>query len=239
MAIRTVILLVLCLLTALFLALNWAGVMAPVPVNLLVVDTQAPLGFILLLIFGFLFVAVLFWALFKQAALLTEVRRINKAAIADRSLAQDAENSRFEEVRKALIEATESLGKDSSGKVAAFMSEQKKSREDLTAQIDALRKSVDRLNSMVQIISRAELPPLPSTPGKEPKAAHQEAVETVAAMAAMQSDAPAAEPEKPKPAPAAQESSAADEKEPKQEAASEEPPAEPKKGFFSKLFGSN
>ena len=230
MAIRTVILLVLCLLTALFLALNWAGVMAPVPVNLLVVDTQAPLGFILLLIFGFLFVAVLFWALFKQAALLTEVRRINKAAIADRSL---------EEVRKALIEATESLGKDSSGKVAAFMAEQKKSREDLTAQIDALRKSVDRLNSMVQIISRAELPPLPSTPGKEPEAAHQEAVETVAAMAAMQADAPAAEPEKPKTASAAEESSPATEKETKQEAAPEVPPAEPKKGFFSKLFGSN
>lgn len=235
MAIRTVILMIMCLLVALFLALNWAGVMAPVPVNLLFLETQAPLGFILLLVFGLLVVLVLLWALLKQASLLTEVRKINKAAIADRTLAQDAEKSRFEEVRKALSQAVESLAKDSSTKMTAFLSEQKKSRDELTAQIETLRKSVDRLNSLVQIISRGDLPPLPTTPGKSKQQAEEASAASVAALTSMEQQ-PSPKSKEKTPLPEQSDRSTNQER--------ELPPAgdvviHPKKGFFSSLFHSN
>lgn len=235
MAIRTVILMIMCLLVALFLALNWAGVMAPVPVNLLVVETQAPLGFILLLVFGLLFILVLLWALLKQASLLTEVRKINKAAIADRDLAQDAEKSRFEELRKALTQAVESLGKDSSEKMTAFLAEQKKSRDDLSAQIEMLRKSVDRLNSLVQIVSRGDLPPMPTTPGKSKQQADEVAVASAAALAAMQPEEKLETVQKDEDLPATESETKASQA----QETSQEDNTKAKKGFFSSLFKGN
>ena len=47
MSIRTVVILLLCILSAVFLAVNWSGIVAPVPVNLLFTQVQAPLGLIL------------------------------------------------------------------------------------------------------------------------------------------------------------------------------------------------
>ena len=75
MAIRTVVLILLTLLSALFLVVNWAGITASVPVNLVYTDTEAPLGLILLLVLGALWIAGIIWALLQQAATLLEIRK--------------------------------------------------------------------------------------------------------------------------------------------------------------------
>ena len=50
MTLRSVVLAILSLLALIFLILNWQGITAPVPVNLIVEEIQAPLGLILLII---------------------------------------------------------------------------------------------------------------------------------------------------------------------------------------------
>ena len=97
MPIRTVVLVFLCIVAAVFLILNWPGITAPVPVNLLYTDTEAPLGLILLLVLGVLWIAGIIWALLQQAATLLEIRKAYKEADSSRGLADSAEKSRFEE----------------------------------------------------------------------------------------------------------------------------------------------
>ena len=80
MPIRTVVLVFLCIVAAVFLILNWPGITAPVPVNLLYTDTEAPLGLILLLVLGVLWIAGIIWALLQQAATLLEIRKAYKEA---------------------------------------------------------------------------------------------------------------------------------------------------------------
>ena len=52
MTLRSVVLAILSLLALIFLILNWQGITASVPVNLIVEEIQAPLGLILLVILG-------------------------------------------------------------------------------------------------------------------------------------------------------------------------------------------
>ena len=94
MPIRTVVLVFLCIVAAVFLILNWPGITAPVPVNLLYTDTEAPLGLILLLVLGVLWIAGIIWALLQQAATLLEIRKAYKEADSSRGLADSAEKSR-------------------------------------------------------------------------------------------------------------------------------------------------
>ena len=100
MPIRTVVLVFLCIVAAVFLILNWPGITAPVPVNLLYTDTEAPLGLILLLVLGVLWIAGIIWALLQQAATLLEIRKAYKEADSSRGLADSAESPALKKVRK-------------------------------------------------------------------------------------------------------------------------------------------
>ena len=68
MTVRSVVLVLLSVFAAIFLILNWAGITATVPVNLLFVQTQAPLGLILLVVLGVLWCVGIVWALMQQAS---------------------------------------------------------------------------------------------------------------------------------------------------------------------------
>ena len=68
------------------LVVNWAGITASVPVNLVYTDTEAPLGLILLLVLGALWIAGIIWALLQQAATLLEIRKAYKDAESSRGL---------------------------------------------------------------------------------------------------------------------------------------------------------
>ena len=152
MAIRTVVLILLTLLSALFLVVNWAGITASVPVNLVYTDTEAPLGLILLLVLGALWIAGIIWALLQQAATLLEIRKAYKDAESSRGLADDAEKSRFEATRKAVhdeIVAAQELFTKTANENDARQTELK---ERLAQRLDNLEKAVTLIDAKLDVV---------------------------------------------------------------------------------------
>jgi uncharacterized integral membrane protein len=105
MTIRTVLLVFLSALAALFAVVNWQAIMAVVPVNLLFTQINAPLGLIIIVGFGALWLFVLVWAIMQQASVVFELRRAYKEVHANKTLAENAEKSRLQEARTALEDA--------------------------------------------------------------------------------------------------------------------------------------
>ncbi len=101
---RAQILLVVIVLTVLgtFAALNWETLAAPAPLHLLVTRVEAPPGLILLTATAVLTVLYLLFVLGLETAALVEARRSGRELLAQRKLADDAEASRFTELRKHL-----------------------------------------------------------------------------------------------------------------------------------------
>jgi uncharacterized integral membrane protein len=102
MKLRVVVLLVLLALLLVFTLANWSAINAPTQVSLLVTRVEAPLGFILLSFLVIVIVVFLFLMVFQQAAVILEARRYAKELAAQRTLADQAEASRFTELRKHL-----------------------------------------------------------------------------------------------------------------------------------------
>jgi uncharacterized integral membrane protein len=93
---------VLLLLVALFAALNWAAFTAPTELWLGVATVRAPLGLILLGMIVFLAAVFLGYVVYLQTSFLMEARRSARALQAQRELADQAEASRFTELRAHL-----------------------------------------------------------------------------------------------------------------------------------------
>lgn len=165
MTVRSVVLVLLSIFVAVFLILNWQGITAPVPVNILFKESQAPLGLILIIFFGVLWVAGIAWSLMQQASTLFEIRRAYKQADANKTLADHAELSRLEQVRQNL---TDSMGQvtESVAKIEKALcekeqteGEQEQIREDrlqaLETQVQALLKNIEELSRTQQCLTQS------------------------------------------------------------------------------------
>lgn len=245
MTLRSVFLSILSLLAVIFLILNWQGIMAPVSVNLIVEEVQAPLGFILLVIMGGLWLIGIAWALMQQASTLMEIRKAYKEANANKSLADHAEMSRLEQTKEQLrAEMTKNheellAGIREAGRVPA------ESAQDAQKRLEAVEKALEKLELRVeQIAEKAQIGPAPELPEPEPRktgffgflgsgkarkeerheaSAPQPAPEPLPAPTAAETAAPEAKPETPEEDPAA-------------EPVSGETADKPKEGFFKKVF---
>ena len=147
MTVRSVVLVLLSILAAIFLILNWQGIMAPVPVNFIFGEFEAPLGLILLLVLGVLWIVGIAWSLMTQASTLLEIRRAYKEANANKSLANHAELSRTEQMKKTLQEEMNRMQ-------AQLIAELKSSTQTSTAaashndeRLAALEKSIEVLTA--------------------------------------------------------------------------------------------
>ena len=152
MAIRTVILILLTLLSALFLVVNWAGITASVPVNLVYTETQAPLGLILLLVLGALWIAGIIWALLQQAATLLEIRRAYKDAESSRGLADNAEASRFETAKKLVHEEISAAQEKLAETAKENEARQTEMQEKLASRLDALQEAVTLIDTKLDAV---------------------------------------------------------------------------------------
>jgi len=99
MHLRTFILLIVFAAVAIFAVLNWSAFMAPTTLSLGVAQVQAPLGLIMLGLVALLSVVFLLYVVYLQTTVLFETRRHAKALEAQRELADQAEASRFTELR--------------------------------------------------------------------------------------------------------------------------------------------
>lgn len=99
MTIRTLLVSLALALLALFTFLNWRAFNTPTTLSVGVGEVQAPLGLVMLGVTGFVSVLFLIYIVFQQAALMAESRRLAKELKVQRALADEAEASRFVELR--------------------------------------------------------------------------------------------------------------------------------------------
>lgn len=162
MSIRTVVILFLCVLSAVFLAVNWSGIVAPVPVNLLYTQVEAPLGLILFVILGILLIGCVLWSLMQQAAVLVDIRKAYKEARTNKRLAEDAEQSRIQASADTL---THEFSELSEQLTAALRTESEKTGKQLENVIEQLKvfethlTALDTKISQIAEVNGLQLPP--------------------------------------------------------------------------------
>jgi hypothetical protein len=99
MYLRTLMILGVLGLIAVFSALNWGAFIAPTVLSLGFTSVEAPFGLILLAIVALLTLLFLVYITYLQSTVLLESRRHGRELQAQRDLAEQAETSRFNQLR--------------------------------------------------------------------------------------------------------------------------------------------
>jgi uncharacterized integral membrane protein len=102
MHIRTLLVLLVLAVMAVFASANWSSFMAPTTLSLLFATIQAPLGLIMLGFTVLLTALFLLFIAYMQASLLMDTRRQARELQTQRLLADQAEASRIAELRSYL-----------------------------------------------------------------------------------------------------------------------------------------
>lgn len=119
---RTIILVVVLIAIGAFTALNWTAFKTPTALSLGVTSVQAPLGLVMLGLMIFLTALFLVFVLYVQASVLVDARRHARELQTHRELADQAEASRFSELRSFLeaeLKALANLHAESSAALQA------------------------------------------------------------------------------------------------------------------------
>ncbi len=102
MKIRTLLLLIIVVAIAAFIALNWSALMMQTTLSLAFTTVQAPLGLVMLGLLILLAALSLVFVIYLQTSFLLEARHQSRELQASRELANQAESSRFTELREFL-----------------------------------------------------------------------------------------------------------------------------------------
>ena len=130
MKIRTIFLLFVLILMAVFLVINWTALSTVTAVNLIYTEIQAPLGVLVVGGFAAVVFVLLVYMVWQQASVTLELRAAYKEARNARTVADDAEKSRFAESNRILLERIEKLEA-----LMTARSDQKRAQGELTAQV--------------------------------------------------------------------------------------------------------
>lgn len=109
MPLRTLLLLLIVALVAVFVAVNWAAFTTPTSLSLIFGSVEAPLGLVMLAVTGAVALVFLAYAFYLQGSVLRESRRMARELEAQRTLADAAEASRFTELRGHIDQAVNGL----------------------------------------------------------------------------------------------------------------------------------
>ncbi|HEX6176109.1 MAG TPA: LapA family protein [Candidatus Binatia bacterium] len=112
MYLRTLVILTVLGLIAIFSALNWSAFIAPTVLSLGFTSVEAPLGLILLGIVALLTLLFLVYITYLQSTVLLESRRHARELQSQRDLAEQAETSRFNQLRSLTETELEKLAAD-------------------------------------------------------------------------------------------------------------------------------
>jgi uncharacterized protein HemX len=96
-------------LVATFCVLNWSAIAAPTTISLGVVSFEAPLGMVLLSVTVLLLLVFVGYMAVWQGQILMESRRHQKELQEQRTLADQAEASRFTEIKVSMLAEFEKL----------------------------------------------------------------------------------------------------------------------------------
>ena len=121
MYLRTLFILIVLGAVAIFAGINWKAFMAPTTLSLVFTTVEAPLGLILFVVVGLLTLLFLLYVVYLQSSILVENRRNARELQAQRELADQAEASRFSQLRSFLERELGRLGeKTEESKVAVL-----------------------------------------------------------------------------------------------------------------------
>jgi uncharacterized integral membrane protein len=130
MYLRTVLILLVLGSLALFAAVNWGSFTTPTTLSLLFTTIEAPLGLILLASIVLLAALFLLYVVYLQSSVLIESRRHARELHAQRELAEEAERSRFHDLRSLLEK-----------RLDAVVETTERSKTELLARIDGIEQS--------------------------------------------------------------------------------------------------
>ncbi len=141
---RTIFLLLVIALLAAFAALNWDAFFAPTTLSLGVATVQAPLGLVMLGIVTALVILFVAYMAFWQGTVLMDTRRHTKELQAQRTLADEAEASRFTELRSLLHAELDRLASRVEQTQAGLRTEIRDSANSLSAMIGEIDDRTSR-----------------------------------------------------------------------------------------------
>jgi hypothetical protein len=166
MKVRTLFLLIVLGAITVFAALNWNAFMAPTTLSLGIVNVQAPLGIIMLGLLAFLSAVFLVFIVSLQTSVLFEARRHARELQANRELADQAEASRFTELRGFLegeLKRQAGFEAESKGAVLARLDQLE---QDLRASVEQsgnmLSAYIGELEDRLEKVAQGTTPQSPS-----------------------------------------------------------------------------
>lgn len=139
MRLRTLVVILACLLIGLFVAVNWTAFIAPTTLNLLFAGVEAPLGMVMLGMLVLFALAAAAYMAFWQGRTLLDLRRHTREMQEQRTLADQAEASRFTELRDLVRGESERLA----AQLAASHSAVEKEVRDQSNSIAAALAEID------------------------------------------------------------------------------------------------
>jgi uncharacterized integral membrane protein len=142
MRLRTVVVIFAFLLVAVFVAINWSAFVTPTTLSLAFTSVEAPLGIVMLGILVLFALGVAVYMALWQSRTLLDLRRHTKELHEQRALADQAEASRFTELRGVVHAEIERLGTQLAMNQAAI---EKEVREQANAISAAVAELDDRL----------------------------------------------------------------------------------------------
>jgi uncharacterized integral membrane protein len=131
MKFRTTFMIAVLALIGIFAALNWEAFLAPTQLNLVFTNLQAPLGLIMLGIVIILSAAFLLYVMALQTSVLLENRRLSKQLESQRELADQAEKSRFIELRGYLQSELQQLQQRQNAHLSALTNKLESVQQDI------------------------------------------------------------------------------------------------------------
>jgi uncharacterized integral membrane protein len=165
MQLRSLLLVLVLALTALFAAVNWSAFTAPTTLSLVFSTVQAPLGLIMLAITTGIAVLFLVFIVYLQTSVLLEARRHAKELDAQRQLADQAEASRFTELRAFLNAELAKLGTAHDQAKGELLARLERLEADTRSAVETsgntLAAYIGELEDRLEHGSGAEVPRLP------------------------------------------------------------------------------
>jgi uncharacterized integral membrane protein/regulator of replication initiation timing len=149
MNLRNLTVLVLLLLVALFAGLNWPLFTAPSEINLLFTRVSAPLGLILLGVIALLSLLYFIFIAMIETGALIEIRRYARQVEQARKLADQAEASRFKELKGYLEQELSALAQGQSGLREHVSFEVGEARKALSLEHDTLKSQHAEISGRV------------------------------------------------------------------------------------------
>lgn len=120
MSARTLFVLLVLLLLVLFSWLNWGEVTKPTSLSLGLTRVEAPLGLVLVVALGVVSLLYLIFTIGLETAALLEVRRYARELLHYKKLAEEAEQSRYTELRRYLEEELKRLAEAEKEEIRAL-----------------------------------------------------------------------------------------------------------------------